>query len=726
MSRLLVVSNRLPVTVSTSSGSVVVEVSSGGLATGMSGPHEKSGGLWIGWPGSTSKMDDAQRESLDAELRQKRLEPVHLTDDEIERYYEGFSNGLLWPLFHYMLDAVPLRVDDWDSYASVNAKFADAVARVFRPGDRVWVHDYQLMLVPQLLRERVPHARIGFFLHIPFPASAVLRALPKREELLRGVLGADLIGFHTPSYLRHFASALLRILGLETRVDRVVHEGREIALGAFPMGVDAEDFGRLGASEPVRARALEVQSGDGCRLLVGIDRLDYTKGIQRRLLAFEELLSSSPDLYGKVRLIQVAVPSRTNIPAYREFTDSVDALVGRIQGRFATPTWSPVRYVHRNLSREEVAALYLAADVLLVTPIRDGMNLVAKEFVAVRNDEDGVLVLSEFAGAAAELDGALLVNPYDVEASARTYRRALDMPREERRDRMRRLRRRVTSADVHDWAGKFLAELDATGATSFATSESAPAALRAALERIGGATSVDLVLDYDGTLVPFAESPLAAAPDRELLELLGSLARANGVRVHLVSGRPREQLDAWFGSLDAVLSAEHGLWSRTSRGAAWTRVTAPPLPFAGRIGKILEDWSARTPGSFVERKSEVLAWHWRAADPIRGRAQESELRLHLAELLANVPVEVVAGDRVIEVRPHGVHKGLALGARSPEESALVVALGDDRTDEDVFAALRPTDVAIHVGPRPSRAPLRLSDPRSARAFLRALLDVRGG
>lgn len=722
MSRLLVVSNRLPLTASRVDDELHLEVSSGGLATGLAGPHANGDGLWIGWPGPTWDLGETQRTELDTALRARRFEPIHLGEDDVRRYYEGFSNGLLWPLFHYLLDQVPLRADDWEAYERVNRQFAEHVARVYVPGDRIWVHDYQLLLVPQFLRELLPGARIGFFLHIPFPASAVLRALPHRGALLRGLLGADLVAFHTPSYVRHFAAALLRILGLETRVDRVEHAGREVRVRSFPMGVDAQGWAQLGDDAAVRARAAEIRGADGCRLLLGIDRLDYTKGIPRRLLAYEELLRVRPELREKVRLLQIAVPSRGGVKAYREFRQQIDALVGRINGTYSTATWAPVRYLHRGQDRAEVAALYLAADVLLVTPIRDGMNLVAKEFVATRTDDDGVLVLSEFAGAAAELDGALEVNPYDVIGTARAYAGALDLDREERRRRMRRLRTRVLAADVHGWARDFLAVLDEAPPDAQVARPSSPEQRRTALQRLANAPELVVLLDYDGTLVPFAPTPEEAAPDAELIALLTRLHARSRTQVHLVSGRAREDLERWFGELGLGLHAEHGLWSRLAGETEWRRATAGELPSATAIATVLEDWAARTPGSFVERKSAMLAWHWRRADPERGRRQESELRLHLAELLSNVAVEVIVGDHVVEVRPQGVHKGRAVALATARciPAALVLAIGDDRTDDDLFAVLGPEHVSMRVGLRAGRSTLRVEGPAETRAFLTEL------
>jgi trehalose 6-phosphate synthase/phosphatase len=380
----------------------------------------------------------------------------------VTRFYEELSNGVIWPLFHYLPDQMPLH-QRWEVYEAANARFADAVVAQYRPGDRIWVHDYQLMRLPAMLRERLPEARIGFFLHIPFPSDELFATLPARAGLLRGLLGADLVGFHTASYARHFAESVTRVLGLPATPERVEVDGRTVRVGVFPMGVDAATLAERAASPAVDAElaaiALPTQESGGAdvALFVGVDRLDYTKGIPRRLLlAFEQLLARHPELRGRVRLVQVAVPSRTAVRAYQRFRHDLDALVGRINGAFGTPRWNPVHYLYRSVPQAQLLALYRAARVMLVTPVRDGMNLVAKEFVACRADEDGVLVLSEFVGAAAELTDALRVNPFDVDGAAETYHRALTMPRDERRARMRAMRARVMSYDVHAWAASFL------------------------------------------------------------------------------------------------------------------------------------------------------------------------------------------------------------------------------------------------------------------------------
>ena len=433
----------------------------GGLSTGLRGPHEQSDGLWIGWPGDIHSDDRSGFADVDRQLKALRTVPLSLDAREAELFYDRISNGVLWPLCHDRIDQLPLSIDGWDVYESVNARYADAVAEHYRRGDLVWVHDYHLFRVPALLRERVPDARVGFFLHVPFPNPEIFFTLPTRQRLVEGMMGADLIGFHTRRYHGHFRAALRRLFSLEADAEGIVTwKGRRVRLDVFPMGIDAADFARRASTREVNAKVIEYRDPRQ-RLLVGIDRLDYTKGIPRRLLAVDRLLTVHPEWRERIRLIQVAVPSRDNVSAYRTIRREVDALIGSINGKFATPTWTPIHYIHQSVSRDVLLALYRAADVMLVTPVRDGMNLVAKEFAASRVDEDGVLVLSEFAGAAEQLTDALLVNPYDVHGTADAVHRALTMEGPERRRRMRALRVVVFEHDVHRWTATFLQTLEA-------------------------------------------------------------------------------------------------------------------------------------------------------------------------------------------------------------------------------------------------------------------------
>jgi len=460
MTRLIAVSNRLPVTISVEKRELVVKQSVGGLATGLRRLNQGTDSLWIGWPGDVSALTDAQREEMHVRLSDIHAKAVVLTPNEIEVFYERISNAVLWPVCHDRIDQLPLRIDGWDVYESVNQRYADAVADVWEPGDMIWVHDFQLLRVPHLIRKRIPEARIGFFLHVPFPNPEIFFTLSVRRWLVEGMLGADLIGFHTRRYRGHFTGTLRRLFGLEMdqATASIAYQGRRIKLGIFPMGIDAAEYAERSTDRGVSAKTLELTRG-GVRLLVGIDRLDYSKGIQRRLLSIEELLIKYPEWRERVRFIQVAVPSRGRVGAYRRLRTEVESLVGRINGEFGTPAWTPIQYLYRSVPMSTLVSLYMAADVMLVTPVRDGMNLVAKEFAACRADEDGVLILSEFAGAADELTDACIVNPYDVDGVATVIHEALTMSRDDRRSRMRGLRAQVFEHDVHAWASNFLTTL---------------------------------------------------------------------------------------------------------------------------------------------------------------------------------------------------------------------------------------------------------------------------
>jgi len=717
--RTLIVANRLPVTVRLRDGSPQLVQSIGGLASGMRTVHKAKESLWIGWPDDLSRLNDAQHAALKLKLADRRLVPVALSSEEVEGFYQSFSNGVLWPLFHYQLDRTTLDSRHWETYRAVNKKFAETVATVYEEGDQIWVHDYQLMLVPEMIRRSIPQANIGFFLHIPFPASEVFRMLPWRRDLLEGVLGADLVGFHSFSYVRYFSRAVQRILSMESRLNRISLPDREVQIGAFPMGIDAERFEKLATHAKTVTALDRILSGSGGRKIVlGVDRLDYTKGIPRRLLAFERLLERQPELVNKLRLIQVAVPSRGGVEPYRKVRRELEEIVGRINGRFGTPESVPIHYLHRSVTTHELVALYRAADVMLVTALRDGMNLVAKEFIASRIDNDGVLLLSEFTGASEELGEALQINPYDIETVADRINEALSMSTEERKARMRTLRQRVHARSTKRWAEAFLNALKRRSSAQ-AFKPAMLATSKGLIQRLQEITNPVLLLDYDGTLVPIKSVPELAQPDSELLRLLKLVATA--MEVHIVSGRSRENLSDWLGALPLSLWAEHGASYRESQKATWTKTETPSwLP---RIVALLEEFADYTPGALVEEKGVSVAWHYRAADNEFGERQAEELKRLLVEVVPGEQLDVMQGSKVIEVRPHGVHKGgvveqVLLKVGNPKR---IIAIGDDRTDEEMFAAVPAEGVTIHVGSSPSCATYRVVDNVEVRKLLKGLL-----
>ena len=723
--RIIIASNRLPVSAALNGDSVALKPSEGGLATGIRPWHERTAGVWVGWPGDISRFTRTQRRKLDRELRAQRIEPIYLSRDQISQYYDGFCNAVIWPLFHYLVDRVPLDTAGWDAYREINDIYAEAIAQIYQPGDVVWIHDYQLMLVPELLRQRLPQARSGFFLHIPFPSSEVFRVFPWRREILNGLLGADLVGFHTFGYLRHFATSLLHLEGIEIDIDRVSYGGREVQLGVFPMSIDAAAFARLASEPEVVASAAAIRrAASGRRIVLGVDRLDYTKGITRRLVAIERLLTREPALRDSIRYIQVAVPSRGGVDSYKWFRREVEQTVGRINGSCTTLRSTPVQYMHRSISQRDLVALYCAADVMLVTPLRDGMNLVAKEFAASRVDNDGVLVLSELAGAASELGDAVLINSYDADAVGAAVERALNMSQIERTRRMGRLRMQVMANDVERWAAAFIERLCAPAASAIGVSVDCQERLASIVERASEAEHVYVLLDYDGTLVPIAEMPEYALPDTVAMELLSDLSHSTGLEVHIVSGRPRAFLEQWFGQLPVALWAEHGFWRRPTGSDTWQAAGQSMPALLDRVQPILNQFTANTPGARIEVKTASLAWHYRQADPEFGERQAHELRMLLGDVLSNQPLEVVEGNKVVEIRLRGFSKALVALRTDFEPAALILAFGDDRSDEDLFRALPESAVTVGVGTGAPPATIRVSGTEDVRALLRSIVLSR--
>jgi trehalose 6-phosphate synthase len=456
---LVIVANRLPVDrVTLPDGTAGWRRSPGGLVSALEPVMRANDGAWIGWPGGVDELEPFVEDGL-------QLVPVHLTEEEVEEFYEGFANGTLWPLYHDVVAKPEFHREWWDAYVEVNQRFADRAAKVAAEGATVWVQDYRLQLVPAMLRELRPDLRIGFYLHIPFPPGELFSQLPWRRQILEGLLGADLIGFQLSGAAGNFVRLVRQRVGHKTHRDLVyLPDGRTVKARAFPISIDTAGFEELARSEPVRKRAEQIRSalGNPRKVFLGIDRLDYTKGIYARLRAFSELISDGHFDVDEAVFVQVATPSRERVKQYRVLRDDIDRLVGRINGDLGRIGRPAISYLHSSYPREEMAALYRAADIMVVTPFRDGMNLVAKEYVACRYDADGALVLSEFAGAADELKQAWLVNPYDINGMKAALLQAYRSEPRERSRRMRAMRRTVMDRDVSKWAQSFLAELAAT------------------------------------------------------------------------------------------------------------------------------------------------------------------------------------------------------------------------------------------------------------------------
>jgi trehalose 6-phosphate synthase/phosphatase len=722
MSRLLIVSNRLPLTVETVDGTAQVVPSAGGVASALRTPHAQ-GALWVGWPGDLSGLDEPGKSRVLGQFREQRLIPIELSRREVEAYYDGFSNEVLWPLFHYLLDKVRLDAESgWAAYRRVNERFARRVAAEYQPGDLVWVHDYQLALVPGMLRQLLPRARIGYFLHIPWPATDVFRILPWRDELLRGVLGADMVGFHTASYRHNFSFSAARVLGIELGIDEVAFEDRQVHLGVYPIGIDAARFDRVARDPEVEQLAERVRAeANGKKILLGVDRLDYTKGLPQRFLAFDRYLEENPVERDNVHFVQLAVPTRERIDAYTELRSETNELAGRINSQRGSPLGSPLHFLYRSLPEQELVALYRAADVMLVTPLRDGMNLVAKEYVMSRVDERGTLVLSEFAGAADELVEAVIVNPHDVSAMARGIQHALSMSEAEQRLRMAAMRSHVQEQDAHWWVERFIEDLTKRNSAPSLGASSDAATLKDRVQTGRRAPRKTLLLDYDGTLVPLMPLPELAAPDPRLLALLGRLAAMPGAAVHVISGRRRDSLETCLGELPITIHAEHGYWTRTASG--WRAQISGDVAWKRPVLEIMSSKVATTPGSFVEEKSVGLAFHYRGCDPSLIGEKLNQLRHELSGLGVAGEFELVPGAKVLEARMRGVSKGSvvqrALADFASDDFALLA--GDDATDEEMFAAAPESAICVHVGRGRSRAAYRVDDSWALRGLLDGLV-----
>ncbi len=709
------ISNRLPVTVAKK-----ITKSSGGLVAALEGLSAKEYDLtWIGWPGGIFP-EPGRRDEVERLLVQEHgCVPVFLSEEEVEGHYEGFSNSSVWPLLHYMPNFMRYDPAWWEQYRIVNQRFADRALEMARPGDLVWVHDYQLLLVPAMLHEKMPDLKIGFFLHTPFPSFETFRCHPKRRELVSGMLGADLIGFHTFGYMRHFRSTVLRLLGLEAEISRIrSDDGHVSAMGVFPIGINARKFEETLDSPAFEKRRAELFASDaGKRVVLSVERMDYTKGILHRLDAIEHFLERADDR-DAVKFIFVSVPSREEVEEYQNLRAEVEARVGRINGEYATLSSSPIRFIHGSVDFVDLCALYATANVGLVTPLIDGMNLVAKEYIACQRENEGVLILSEFAGAAEELSNAVLVNPYDTRAVAQSLMDALAMSKEDRRAANEPMRERVVRYDAQQWARRFIQELtETTGAMPLAAGEidEVVTRLRAAAGEV-----IALFIDYDGTLREIERDAEAARPTEEIQTLLRELSAVENVDVTIISGRKSESLEAWFGELPFHLVAEHGASIRRAGQREWAPLARNlNLTWKRELRRVLEQYEQSTPGSSVEEKATSLVWHYRKTDPEFGAWKAHQLVEELAALMANEPVKIRHGRKIVEATAAQISKGAAVRLLMEEKPyAVILCAGDDQTDESMFEIAAENLISIKVGRQTSRARYRVFDPAAFRRFLR--------
>jgi len=731
MQRLIIVSNRLPVKVQKSKNQFGITPSAGGLATGLKSYHKSHDSVWIGWPGiSVGSAEDEN--TIKVLLEKEHCLPVFLDNKMIENYYHGFSNATIWPLFHYFTEYTIFRATYWRAYKEVNLLFADRIIKHADKNDTVWIHDYQLMLVPDIIKENRPDLRVGFFLHIPFPSFEVFRILPWREQILKGVLGSDLIGFHTYDYARHFISSAKRLLGFDVNFNQIKLEKRHVYIDVFPMSIDYEKFQRKAyeiQSKPIQERSKEHQDIDrfllgspNRKLILSIDRLDYTKGLTVRLRAFRHFLRKYSEYREQVSLVLLTVPSRVEVEKYQSLKREIEELVGSINGEFGTLNWNPIIYFYRSLPFANLIELYSSSDIALLTPLRDGMNLVAKEFIATKTNHKGVLILSDMTGASKELGEAISVNPYNIESVSDAIYEALNMSDEEQQRTISIMQERIKRYDIYKWASEFIESLGKTEKkqAEYQARKVSDDFIRTLKSEFTKAQSKVLFLDYDGTLQKFYDHPKAAIPDKELYEILDIIASVQQTELVLISGRDKDTFNEWFGDQNYTLIAEHGAWIKQREGK-WKERKSVHSDWKENLIPVLESYVDRTPGSLIEEKTHSLVWHYRKADIELGALRALELQDDISNIILNQDLEILEGNKVIEIKITGINKGnAAFDYLQNRNFDFIMAIGDDWTDEYLFQELPITSYTIKVGTDKSIAKYYVDNYKDVRELLRTL------
>ena len=703
--KTLIISNRLPIKIERKKSKLKFTASEGGLATGLGSFYKENGSYWLGWPGIIPKNKEEEA-YIREELKKLNLIPVFLTEKQIRDYYEGFSNAVLWPLCHYRPSYVELKESYWNAYQEVNQLFAEATAEIVDPSMRIWVHDYQLMLLPMMLREMNESASIGYFHHIPFPPVELFQMLPWREELLRGLLGADLVGFHTFENVDNFLDSCSGIFQNEIDRDNFRLSGRRISVDVFPMGIDYEKYSQQAlAPETITYSQRLKNLFKDQKLILSVDRLDYSKGIIQRLNAFELLLNMHPELIGKVVLYMLIVPSRDQVNQYKKLRNEIDRMVGNINSVYGKPGWQPVAYFYHAVPFEILSAHYLAADICLITSLYDGMNLVSKEYIASKQDAPAVLVISEFAGASKELSDALQINPYAVRRTSETLYEAIEMPLEEQAERLAASQEIISKFTVHHWVNLFmerLSEVKEQQQQELARKVKTRV-LEAIKERYAISTNRLILLDYDGTLVGFNKVADKAIPTEQVLTVLDDLSADERNHVTVISGRKYHFLEQYFGNKAYYAIAEHGIWSNYPNHD-WHLVPGLQDNWKSEIRDILQRFTDRTPGSLIEEKTHSLAWHYRKVERAFGMRQAQELLRELRHVNQTLNLQLINGDRVIEIKSKQVNKGkAALNLMNQIAPDFILCIGDDATDEDMFLALPANAITIKVGDKQSHA-----------------------
>jgi len=720
--KIIIIANRLPVKIERNEDQFLIERSEGGLATGLGSLETEAEKYWIGWPGIYTD-EQSEKDEITTKLHELNFHPVFLSAGQIENYYEGYSNSTIWPLCHYFFSYIEYKADYWETYKQVNTLFCNEALPFIESDDIVWVQDYQLMLLPKMIRNEKPNANIGYFHHIPFPSYELFRVLPEREEVLEGLLGADLIGFHTHDYMRHFISAIYRVLDLNCSLDEINLNDRIVHVDAFPMGINYELYHEAPTLPAVKEKATMLRQKLGDKsIILSVDRLDYSKGILHRLSGFARFLENNPSYHEKVSLAMIVVPSRDSVGMYADLKMKIDQTIGEINGKYARLGWNPIYYFYRSFSFEELIAMYELADIALVTPLRDGMNLVAKEYLATKRNSTGILILSEMAGAAIELQDAIIINPNDTDEIEKAILQALTMSDTEEKERLQKMQAKISTHTVKKWANDFVQELVSIKAQNkeILLKIVGKRQLNQIKNAYDDASSRLILLDYDGTLAPFVRNPEEAAPSERLLDLLQKMTADTRNKVVINSGRNHQILDRWFTGLGLDFAAEHGVFYKDN--GIWHKNILEKIIWDNEIIDILQHTIDKTPRSQMEQKDAALVWHYRKVDVWLAELRAQQLINALIGPCSRLNLQIVPGNKIVEIKPPDYNKGSEVLRRlQQQEYDFVLAIGDDTTDEDMFRALPPDGVSIKVGSFSPAAKYRIPFQSAIIPFLENLI-----
>jgi len=735
--RLVIVAYRLPFKLVKSGNKNTAVQNSGGLVSAILSLSEKTNSI-EGTPSKILWVGTGEKELSEENINPHfDLFPVEIPEEMNEKYYGGLCNDTIWPLFHYFPSITTYDNEYFEAYTQANQLFYEKLKDILLPGDFVWVHDYQLFLLPSMIRNTFPDINIGFFLHIPFPSFELFRMLPNkwRESILNGLLGADLIGFHTNDYAQHFLKSVKRTLGFDAQEKHIHLENRVVKVDAFPIGIDFDKFYEACSTQVVIYEKGKLKKNLSDRKLIfSVDRLDYTKGLLIRLKAYERFLEKYPQWHEKAVFNMVVVPSRDTIDRYINLKKELEATIGRINGKYSNLSWRPIIYQYKSLSFNEMVALYDISFVGLITPLRDGMNLVAKEYIACQKENLGVLILSEMAGAAVELHESIIITPNDIEATADAIITALEMPKKEREAKISKMQKRLKNYDVFTWANDFfnqtkeVKELQEKMKVNYINDKIRQKIVHTytlAQNRI-------IFLDYDGTLVPLNNDPEKATLNNKLEQLLSPIINLispladNGTenarrilkrissnlknKIIIISGREREFLEKQFKNMNVTLIAEHGYFIK-EYNCDWVTQADINLCWKEKILPVLNEYAIRCPGSLVEQKHASLTWHYRNVDQDIANIKIHELKDDLSEILKNeTKLQILDGNKVLEIKSIMYDKGTAASTFLKDEAYdFIMAVGDDKTDEDLFRAMPDHAFTIKIGSDPSLAEYSLKE-----------------